>query len=224
MACQQKGNYNNMASASTAPQFQSGTNSLSSEQQTWIFNQFNGTTFQANAMDVQHEPLYDTFTTSAGDTIANLSQFFTNPAGKTINQTNVTTAKRLDAPEAFAVMSIRFQYQPNILLADLININANFALEFWIGQKYYNRGLLWHYNAGGGPTGLTTVGGTSAYTNGATGRIHMHELAITIVIDNQASFYGQLNGVATALTASGSGGTGATLIMLLDGLHARGVQ
>jgi hypothetical protein len=52
----------------------------------------------------------------------------------------------------------------------------------------------------------------------------MHELAINIVIDNQASFYGQLNGVATALTASGSGGTGATLIMLLDGLHARGVQ
>lgn len=203
---------------------QSNMATMSSDQQTWIFNQFNGTTFQPNSMDVQHEPLYDTFSTAAAGTIANLSQFFTNPAGKTINQTNVTTAKRLDAPEAFAVMSIRFQVQPNILLADFVNINANFALEFWIGQKYYNRGLLWHYNAGGGITGLSTATATSAYTNGATGRIHMHELAITIVIDNQASFYGQLNGVATTLTAAASGGTGATLIMLLDGLHARGVQ
>ena len=207
-----------------AQQAQSAGAMLSSDQQTWIYNQFNGTTFQANSMDVQHEPLYDTFTTAAGGTIANLSQFFTNPAGKTINQTNVTTAKRLDAPEAFAVMGIRFFYQPNILLADAVAIQAGFALEFWIGQTYYNRAPLWHYNSGGGLTGFSTVSAASAITNGATGRIHMHELAINIVIDNQASFYGQLNGVATALTASGSGGTGATLIMLLDGLHARGVQ
>lgn len=198
--------------------------SLSTDQQGWIFNQFNGTTYQPNAMDVQHEPLYDTFTTAAAGTIANLSQFFTNPAGKTMNQTNVTTAKRLDAPEAFAVMGIRFFVQPNILLADLVAIEANFALEFWIGQKYYNRGLLWHYNAGGGISGASSVAGTSFYTNGATGRIHMHELAINIVIDNQASFFGQLNGVATVLSGTGSGGTGATLVMLLDGLHARGVQ
>jgi hypothetical protein len=223
MACnlnQPGANNNQMAQ----PTFQSGTNNLSSEQQNWIFNQFNGTTFQANAMDVQHEPLYDTFTTAAAGTIANQSQFFTSPQGKTINQTNVTTAKRLDAPEAFAVMAIRFFPQPNILLTDLIAIEANFVLEFWIGQKYYNRGPLWHYNAGGGISGVTTQTGTSAYTNGQTGRIHMHELAITIVIDNQASFYGQLSGVSTALTVVGSGGTGATLIMLLDGLHARGVQ
>lgn len=197
---------------------------LSTDQQTWIYNQFNGTTYQANSMDVQHEPLYDTITTAAAGTIANLTQFFTNPNGKTLNQTNVTTAKKLDAPEAFTVMGIRFFVQPNILLADLITIEANFVLEFWIGQKYYNRGPLWHYNGGGGISGATTVSGTSFYTNGATGRIHMHELAINIVIDNQASFYGQLNGVATVLTAGTSGGTGATLVMLLDGLHARGVQ
>lgn len=200
---------------------------MSSDQQSWIFNQFNGTTFQPNAMDVQHEPLYDTSATSAGGTVANLTQFFTNPAGKTLAQTNVTTAKRLDAPEAFAAMGIRFYVHPTILLADLTNIFGpvtGFALEFWIGQKYYNRGPLWHYNQGGGISGFSDVAGTSAYTNGATGRIHMHELAINIVIDNQASFYGQLNGSPVVLTASGSGGTGATLMMLLDGLHARGVQ
>lgn len=197
---------------------------LSTDQQAFIMNQFNGTTYQANAMDVQHEPLYDTFTAAAGATIPNNTQFFTTPSGKTINQTNVTTPKKLDAPEAFAVMGIRFHPLENILLADFVTLMNSFVLEFWIGQKYYNRGPLWHYNAGGGIAGLSTVSAASAYTNGLTGRIHMNELAINIVIDNQASFYGNLNGVQVALTAAGSGGTGATLVMLLDGLHARGVQ
>lgn len=204
--------------------FMSGGNALSSDQQAWIYGQFNGTTFQPNAMDVQHEPLYDTVTTAVGVTIANLTQFFTNPGTKTLNQTNVTTAKRLDAPEAFAVMAIKFRWLESALLADVINILNNFALEFWIGQKYYNRAPLWFYNSGGGVFGLTTISATSAYTNGVPGRNAAHELAINIVIDNQASFYGQLVGVATAMTAAASGGTGTTLQMLLDGLHARGVQ
>jgi hypothetical protein len=61
-------------------------------------------------------------------------------------------------------------------------------------------------------------------TNGRQGKNDRHTLAINIVIDNQASFYGQLTGTAVVLTASGSGGTGAGLMMLLEGLHARGVQ
>jgi hypothetical protein len=197
---------------------------FSPDQQTWIMAQFNGTTYQPNAMDVQHEPLYDTLITAAGANIVNLSQFFTSPAGKTLAQTNVTTAKKLDAPEAFTVMGINFRWLENILLADLINILNNFALEFWIGQKYYNRAPLWFYASGGGIAGLSNVSSTSAYTNGWPGKAERHMLAINIVIDNQASFFGQLVGTQTALTATGSGGTGATLIMLLDGLHARGVQ
>src|ERR1700678_245897 len=197
---------------------------LSSDQQTFIFNQFNRTTYQPNAKDVQHEPLYDTFSTAAGTTIPNNTQFFTTPSGKTINQTNVTTPKKLDAPEAFAVMGIRFHPLENILLADFVNLMNSFVLEFWIGQKYYNRGPLWHYNSGGGISGFSTGSAGPAYTNGLTGARPMKELAINIVIDNQASFYGNLNGVSVVLTAAGSGGTGATLEMLLDGLHARGVQ
>jgi len=197
---------------------------LPQDQQNFIFAQFNGTTYQANSMDVQHEPLYDTYSQTAGSAIPNNTQFFTNPSGKTINQTNVATPKKLDAPEAFAVMAIRFRIAESTLLTDFVNLYNNFVLEFWIGQKYYNRGPLWHYNAGGGVTGSSTVSSSFAYTNGQTGRIHMHELAINIVIDNQASFYGNLNGVQTTLTAAGSGGVGTTLVMLLDGLHARGVQ
>lgn len=200
---------------------------LSSEQQSWIFAQFNGTTYQPNAMDVQHEPLYDEVTTAAAGTIANLTQFFTAPAGKTLAQTNVTTAKRLDAPEAFTCMGIRARIRENILLADLITLidgATGFALELWVGQKYYNRGPLWFYNAGGGPSGFSVAANASMLTNGRPGRPDGHVLAINVVIDNQASFYGQLTGTPVVLTAGAGGGTGAGIMMLLDGLHARGVQ
>lgn len=203
------------------------TASMTSEQQAWIYSQFNGTTYQANSMDVQHEPLYDEITAASGATVANLTQFFTAPSGKTLAQTNVTTAKRLDAPEAFTVMGIRLAVRPDILLADLVTLfdgATGFVLEFWIGQKEYNRAPLWFYNAGGGINVVTNNSGVSVSTNGRQGRPDGHVLAINIVIDNQASFFGQLNGTAVALTASGSGGTGMGLMMLLDGLHARGVQ
>ena len=202
---------------------------LSDDQKAWITQQFNGTTYQPNAMDVQHEPLYDTITFAAAAVISNLTQFFTSPSGKTLAQTNVTTAKRLDAPEAFAVMGIRFRVQEDILLADFIALMGGvngYVLEFWIGQKEYNRGPLWFYNAGGGVSGLSTVAAASAYTNGRTARPDSGALGVNIVIDNQASFFGQLVSCPTplTLTASTSGGTGATVQMLLDGLHARGVQ
>ena len=201
--------------------------SMNSEQQGWIFSQFNGTTFQPNSMDVQHEPLYDEVVFAAAATITNLTQFFTAPAGKTLAQTNVTTAKRLDAPEAFAAMGIRFRVRESILLADLVAImdgNTGFCLEFWIGQKEYNRAPLWFYNAGGGISGFSNISTDHALTNGRTGRPDGHVLAINIVIDNQASFFGQLVGTPVVLTSADNGGTGAALMMLLDGLHARGVQ
>lgn len=215
-----------MANGSSAPVL--NPQSVSQQQQ-FIFDQFNGTTYMPNQMDVQHEPIYDQLTTPQAGTIVNLTQFFTNPAGKTVNQTNVFTPKKLDAPEAFAVMAIRWFPSPDVLLADLIAVMNNFVLEFWIGNKWYNRGPLWHYNAGGGIAGdpAPAAGATTptiAWTNGNPGRPMMHELAINIVIDNQASFFGQLNGVATVLTGTAAGGTGLTQMMLLDGLHARGVQ
>jgi len=203
------------------------TSAMSSEQQSWIYAQFNGTTYQANAMDVQHEPLYDEVVTAAAATIANLTQFFTAPAGKTLAQTNVTTAKRLDAPEAFTVMGIRFKVSEDILLGDLITMfdgATGFCLEFWIGQKPYNRAPLWFYNSGGGIDGFSNISTQSAFNNGRPGRPDSHVLAINIVIDNQASFFAQLVGTPVVLAAASAGGTGAQLMVLLDGLHARGVQ
>ena len=192
-----------------------------------IFQAFLGTTYQPNAMDVQHEPLYDTLTLAAGTNVlsANQSQaFFANPSGKTINQTNVQKPKQLDAPEAFAVMCIQLHIDENILLADFLGLLDNFCLEFYIGQKSYNRAPLWYYNAGGGISGYFTTGGTSVLNNGTTGSNNKNPREINIVIDNQASFYGIFDGVQYSLVAAGSGGTGLKAMMLLDGYHARGVQ
>ena len=192
-----------------------------------IFAAFTGVTYQPNAMDVQHEPLYDTLTLVAGSNVlsANQSQaFFANPSGKTINQTNVQKPKQLDAPEAFALMAIQLHIDENILLADFLALQDNFCLEFWIGQKSYNRGPLWYYTAGGGISGYFTTGATSVLNNGTPGSNAANPREINIVIDNQASFYGIFDGAQITLATSGNGGTGLKAMMLLDGFHARGVQ
>lgn len=196
-------------------------------QATQIFQAFMGTTYQPNAMDVQHEPLYDTLTVAQAANVlsATLSQqFFNNSQNKTINQTNVTKPGQLPAPEAFALMCIQLHFDENILLADLRALYNNFVLEFFIGQKVYNRGPLWYYNAGGGIAGNFTTGATSVLTNGVTGSNNKNPREINIVVDNQASFGGQFNGAQITLTATASGGVGMTAMMLLDGFHARGVQ
>lgn len=200
---------------------------LDQTQVQFIQQQFNGTTYQPNSMDVQSEPLYDEITTAAGAILTpgiSGSQFFANPTGKNYAQTNVIEARKLAAPEAFAVMGIKFYPTPNILLADWTAIGSNYALELWIGQKSYNRAPCQFYNSGLGTSGFTTFSSASFITNGLPGRGHAHSLEINIIIDNQASFYGNLSGTATTMTAAGSGGTGSTIYMLLDGLHARGVQ
>jgi hypothetical protein len=197
----------------------------------WIQNQFSGTTYQPNAMDVQHEPLYDRSWNpatnapwAAGAVITNLTQFFTtgNQTGKTLADTNVQTAKRLDAPQAFAAMGIGLWFDAGTLLADLNTMLRSFALEFWIGEKSYNRAPLIFYPVGGGVTGFSSA--STALTNGMPGKMHRHELGINIVIDNQASFYCQLVGTSVTLTTTSGGGTGLNMQVILDGLHARGVQ
>lgn len=198
---------------------------LDPSQVSFIQQQFNGTTFQPNTMDVQSEPLYDELTTAVSAAITtNAQQFFTAPTGKTLAQTNVTEVRKLAAPEAFAVMAIKFYPQPDILLADWTSIGANFALQFQIGQKAYNTAPCQFYNAGLGTAGFTTRSAQSFITNGVPGRNAAHSLEINIVIDNQASFFANLIGTTTTMTAAASGGTGSVLYVLLDGLHARGVQ
>ena len=70
------------------------------------------------------------------------------------------------------------------------------------GPITVNTGPLRFYQSGGGISGATSNSSTQFLTNGVPGREAMHKLAIPLVIENQASFYGQLIGnnyqVATA--------------------------
>ena len=168
-------------------------------------------------------------TAGTADTITpNTSQFFVNlgsNSGKTPAQCGtLATSKRLDAPEAFAIFGFRLFWQETISMLDLETILNNFALQFIIGQKPYNTGPLRFYQSGGGISGATSNSSTQFLTNGVPGREAMHKLAIPLVIENQASFYGQLIGNNYQVATAAAGGQGVQIQLVLDGLHARGVQ
>lgn len=199
-----------------------------SPQDMTILDAFQGETYVQGKLDVQNEPLYDTFFLAGGTTPtqANTSLFTAvGPAsGKTLGQTNLTQSRRLPAPEAFSVLGIRLYWNEDVLIADLLTIvgNAltNYCFEFFLGQKCYNRGPLWYYAAGGGFVTQTTTLATGIYTNGVPDRNSMHKLAIPLVIENQGEFYAQLTGGPVAIGQGGS----FSLMCLLDGLHARPVM
>lgn len=189
---------------------------------------FQSQTFIANKIDVQHTGIYDTITVAAGAALVTNTQFFTNVgsgSGKTVNQTNMSQSQRLPSPQAFSTCSIKLYPLGNILLTDLHALFSNFVYEFWLADKWYQRNPIWHYPAGGGVAGNTTTNATSFYTNGTPSREAMLALYIPLVIENGMSFYGQLVGTSSVtMTAAASGGTGLTLVNMLDGLFARGVQ
>jgi len=190
-----------------------------------ILDSFNSEVYVSNRMDVQHTPLYDTVTIASGSALSVLtSAFFTNvgpSSGKTLALTNLTQSQKLAAPEAFSIYGVRFRYSENISLLDIYNIINGFCFEFFLGQKAYQRAPIWYFNAGGGIWAMLTNTTTSILNNGTPGRNAMHKLAINVVIENQMTFFGQLNGNTYTLNA---GGTGITMVILLDGLYARGVQ
>ncbi len=196
-----------------------------SAQQQFILESFNSQTYVDNRMDIQDTPLYDSVVLAPSASITPLtSVLFTNvgpQSGKTYALTNMATPQKLNAPQAFAIFSFRFRYAENLSLLDIYNVINGFAFEFWMGDKAYQRGPIWAYNAGGGIWAATTNGSTTIANNGTPGRSDMHRLGINVVIENQMSFYGLLQGNAYALNANG---TGITFQMLLSGLFARGVQ
>ena len=210
--------------------------------QQMIAEAFNSQTYVDNRMDVQHTPIYDTVTIAqAGAINETTTAFFTNvgaASGKTLALTNMTQSQKLPAPEAFSIFGFRLRISENTTLADWYILFNTFALEFWLGQKVYQRAPLWYFSSGGGVTGAEldismpaiTTGSSSAQTgqhvinNGVPMRESMHKLAIPIVIENQMTFYARLVGTANTATATGSGGVGIIMQLLLDGFYALGVQ
>ncbi len=202
---------------------------LLTPQQSMILDAFQSEVYVQGKVDVQHEPLYDTFAVAQAATLSEqTSALFTNvgPAsGKTLGQTNLSQSRRLPAPEAFSILGIRLYWNEDIAVADVLAIAGNtgtgMAFEFYLGQKCYNRGPLWYYAAGGGIVNTNAnAAALGMFLNGDADRNAMHKLAIPLVIENQGEFYARLTGNAYVIT----GATGFQLMCLLDGLHARGVQ
>ena len=196
------------------------------QQQQFIVNSFKGQIYISNQLDVQDTPVYDTVTYSPSGTVNKTSSFFfTNvgpQSGKTYAQTNMSQTQKLDAPEAFSVFAIRLGFSEDVLRSDLQTFLNSWDYEFWLGQKWYQRANPRHFASGWGISGYTTKTSESFYTNGLPSIQAMHGLAVKLVIANQMSFYGFLDG-ATSQVLSASG-NGLILVNELVGLYARGVQ
>jgi len=197
----------------------------SGPQQQMIVDSFNSQIYVSNTMDVQNAPLYDTVTIAANNTLSlTTGILFTNVganSNKNYSQTNLQQSQKLPAPQAFSIFGLRFRYTENLSLLDVYNVVNGFALEVVLGDKVYQRGPIWFYSAGGGVFGVTTATSTTFLNNGLPGRSEMHKLAISMVIENQMTFYAQLNGNPYTLNPAG---TGITYQLVYDGLYARGVQ
>jgi len=200
----------------------------STAQQQMIVDAFQSEIYVSNRMDVQSTPIYDTIAIAVGNPVNALTtSFFTNvgPASlKSIALTNMTQSQRLPAPEAFSIFAFRFRWAENIVMADFLNLYNVTCLEFFLGQKCYQRCPLWMVGAGGGPSGLATGNAINIYANGVPMREAMYKLAIPIVIENQMTFWAQLNGAGFNAAAANVGGTGIYIQLVLEGLYARGVQ
>ena len=221
-------------------------------QQQMIVDAFNSQVYIQDRMDVQHTPLYDTVyvppSALAGtvNVLNNLTgSFFTNVgpgSGKSIGECNLGQPQKLPAPHAFSVFAIRLRWSEDVVRDDidailgsstipatgvgsLVALHSAFALEFWMGDKCYNRAPLWFYTAGGGLFVNSTLAGAQSVGNGVPGHESMHKLALPLVIENQTTFWANLVGNQHIMTDSLTrAGTGITMQLLLDGLWARGVQ
>jgi len=198
---------------------------LASDQQAFVLNAFRGQPYLVDQLDVQDEPLYDTLTYNAGDTVnVNNAQWFTTvgpPSNKSLVQTNLTETRHLVAPEAFSVFGIRLVPNENILGSDWENILQGFIFQFWFNSKAFNTGGIRHYAAGMGTYAVTTRSSESWYTNGFPSLGSGHLLQLPLVITNLLSFWAQLVGNNYTLNA---GGTGLVFLCELVGLHARAVM
>lgn len=206
--------------------------------QATIQNAFNNQTFVQDMVDVQHTPVYDTFTGAANVAITEaLAVFFTSVgtgSGKGLNQTNMNQPGKLDAPEAFAIFSYRLGWNADILFQDAVSLVTNFAWQFNINKKAYQLAPIWNFAAGGGinatglitstTAGLTQVLRLTSATNGVPTREAILRLALTLSLENQVNFSAGLKGTTFTPVASGSGGTGVILTAILDGLYARAIQ
>lgn len=187
-------------------------------------------------VDIQQIPLYDTFTVPVATLITPPVQFFTVPIGtigsgfataKTIVQTNLTQPARLEAPRSFEVHALRVYVQQNVVFADMISLFNSLVAVLIVGEKAYQQGPVWMFPAGGGVTGNPTIAGATNWQNGLANPCAINLIAqpFLVKLEQGENFRVELQGTTGFTTAAaGVGGTGLTLVAVLDGILTRQVQ
>lgn len=211
------------------------------DQQAYIMQSFQSQVYIQNQMDVQDEPVYDTISFITAQLINNTTAswfsqplnsplYLTSTVNKTLAQTNVSRANTLIAPEAQAIFQYRLQFNENIDPRDLFAITGakvadgsqttGFAFQFQMGTKAYQTGQVFLYQAGGGIFFAGTASGQSFLQNGFPSSISAETISVNLVIENEESFFGTLQGAQYAVL----GANGVSIKLLLMGLHARPIR
>lgn len=221
----------NFSRKSPADIFQGARPEDFSPQQLYIIQSFQSQVYIQDKMDVQDEPIYDTLTFAQAATITEVSsQWFTTigpAAGKTLADTNMRRSQTLIAPEAQAVFGYRLKWNEDLGPADALAITKGFAFVFYMGTKAYQTCPLDLVAAGGGIYQTSTANTTAAVTNttwlhnGFPSEISAAALSVNLVIENEESFYANLQGIASYPIA---GTVSARLQCRLMGLHARPIR
>ena len=193
-----------------------------SQQQNMIMEAFRAEEYIKDQMDVQAEPIYDTNTEVTAAVIQQgqpSGLFFTNIAGKALNETNMTEPNQLMNPEALAIFAYRYYVDPRNSVLDTENVLADFALNFVMGRKPYQTVPLWMIPQGGGIS-LDGCCDSCVVRNGWPTKEAIRPIAITLILEQGVRFEGQLIGGPYTIDAA----QGFIHSLNLDGLHARGIQ
>jgi hypothetical protein len=111
-----------------------------------ILNAFRGQIYVSNQLDVQTGSLWDSIQFTKGQTAVQNIGLFEIPLGqafpyggptKTLTDTNMNKAGRLDAPEAFSVNRIVFTFSKRATDHDIYAFAEAATFTFWMGQKRY---------------------------------------------------------------------------------------
>ena len=203
-----------------------------------IRHAFNGQVYIDNNLDVHTGKLWDCLRIKAGQEIGGGQTFFSNPANKSLVETNVRTPRRLDAPEAFSVQRILFVFSSNANPVDVYGVAESLVFRFWLSQKWHAEAPLIALptsKAQVAPIRICTYchavyvqdrhcpgcGAREFKLSGLeeeTGLQFFFEPAHPLVIVSQQSFYVSLEGVPWTAQSP------FALWCYFEGLHARGVQ
>lgn len=183
----------------------------------------------ADITDVQPWMYYDRLV-AAKNTSPGTLLFFTTPLSSTKSKldTNLKQAGRLPDPKHFLVMSMRFIFDPVMLVLDIRKLMLGYYTEFEIGDKIYSEGHFDLFPGGAGIAGSsadTTTRKESVWNNGCPTPMAVNawgtEHGIHILQGQTFQVRAQ---APTTVTLEDTNGEGMDLRCVLDGILYREVQ